>query len=81
MKYTFEITVSGCSTKCKHCYVSGGPGINISFSDYIICIEKMAKVFEYFQGNDISLTLGNEKYNHPRILDIMVKNSGNYGTV
>ena len=26
MKYTFEISISGCATNCGHCYVNGGPG-------------------------------------------------------
>ncbi len=26
MKVNFDILIAGCNTRCRHCYVNGGPG-------------------------------------------------------
>lgn len=70
MKYTFEITLAGCNTNCIHCYVDGGPGPIMPYEDYILCIEKLKPVLDCLDG-DISVTLGNELFNHPMAKDIV----------
>ena len=70
MKYTFEISVSGCNTICKHCYVSGGPGANIDLPVYIRIIEKLAVILPQLKS-DIDVTLGNEQFKHPFIKEII----------
>ncbi len=70
MKYTFEITIAGCSTNCAHCYVDGGPAPQMTPEKYKHCVDKLVKVFEKVDG-DISLTLGNEIYCHRNIDKIL----------
>lgn len=70
MKYTFEITIAGCSTNCEHCYVNGGPAPIMPLDDYHFCIEIMSKILHTLSGN-ISLTLGNELFCHPDIEHII----------
>lgn len=70
MKYTFEITIAGCSTDCLHCYVDGGPAPTMPYEDYLLCINKLKPVLDGING-DIAVTLGNEIFNHPRIKDIV----------
>lgn len=70
MKYTFEISLAGCNTNCLHCYVDGGPGALMPYEDYLLCIEKLKSVLDCLDG-DISVTLGNELFNHPMAKDIV----------
>lgn len=69
MKYTFEITISGCATNCGHCYVDGGPGAMMPFEDYVLCLQKLSPALDRLSG-DICITLGNEMFCHPRLADI-----------
>jgi len=70
MEYTFEITLAGCSTNCMHCSVDGGPSRNMSFTNYIQCLEKLKPILDRLEG-DISVTPGNEPLNHPLAKDII----------
>ena len=70
MKYTFEISVSGCETECAHCYVGGGRAAAVSFGDYVKAIAKLSGILDKLEG-EIHVTLGNEIFTHPRISDII----------
>ncbi len=70
MKYTFEISIAGCNTDCLHCYIDGGPGAVMPYEDYILCIEKLKPVLDCLDG-EISVTLGNELFNHSMAKDIV----------
>lgn len=70
MQYTFEITLAGCGTNCMHCSVDGGPSRNMSFSDYIQCLEKLRPILDRLEG-EVSVTPGNEPLNHPQAKDII----------
>jgi len=70
MKYTFEITICGCSTNCAHCYVDGGAAPQISLSSYEVLLEKLKPVLDRMEG-DISVTLGNEIFCHSRIAELL----------
>ncbi len=70
MKYTFEITIAGCATNCAHCYVNGGAGMSMSFSNYCFCIEKLKTTLDKLNG-DIAVTLGNELFCNPDIAKII----------
>lgn len=70
MKYTFEITICGCSTNCAHCYVDGGAAPQISLSSYEVLLEKLKPVLDRVEG-DISVTLGNEIFCHSRIAELL----------
>ena len=70
MEYTFEITVAGCNTNCRHCYVSGGPGPYMPLATYRACLEKLAPVLERLEGS-VSSTPGHEPFNHPEAPALM----------
>ena len=65
MKYTFEISLAGCSTKCMHCYISGKPSKNMDYAQYMKCLKKLKPVLDIIDG-EISVTPGNEPLNHPQ---------------
>lgn len=70
MKYTFEITIAGCSTNCAHCYVDGGPAPSMPLEDFQLCAKRLRPVLDRLSG-DISITLGNEMFCHPQIAEIL----------
>ena len=70
MKYTFEITICGCSTNCAHCYVDGGAAPQISLPSYEVFLEKLKPVLDRVEG-DISVTLGNEIFCHSRVAELL----------
>jgi len=69
MKYTFEITICGCATNCRHCYVNGGPGPIMPYEDYVLCLERLVPALDRL-GGDISFNLGNETFCHPRVVGL-----------
>ncbi|MBQ8393151.1 MAG: radical SAM protein [Clostridia bacterium] len=70
MKYTIEITISGCSTNCAHCYVDGGIDKCMSLCDFKQCIEKIKPLLNKL-GKEATVTLGNELFCHPNIKEIL----------
>lgn len=70
MEYNIDILVAGCNTTCMHCYVNGGKAPNMSFDDFLYCMEKLKPVLTYFD-EQISFTLDNELYNHPNAKEIL----------
>lgn len=77
MEINIDFLVSGCNTRCLHCYVNGGPDSMMDIVDVLLCLDKLNELGEYFQEN-ISFTLDNEPMNHPqidKILDIASKKS------
>ncbi len=72
MTINFDMLISGCNTRCKHCYVNGGPGSIMKLEDALIFIEKLdslAGLLPY----EVSFTLDNEPMNHPEIASIIYK--------
>lgn len=70
MQYTFEITLAGCGTNCIHCSVDGGPSRNMSFSNYIQCLEKLKPILDRIEG-EVAVAPGDEPLNHPQAKDII----------
>ena len=70
MKYTFEITVAGCNARCRHCYVSGGPGSSMPLSDYRACLEKLVPALTRLKGS-VSIAPGHEPFNHEEAAALM----------
>lgn len=70
MKYTFEITIAGCSTNCAHCYVNGGSAPTMTLKDFELCVRQLRPVLDQLSG-DVSVTLGNEMFCHPQLVDIL----------
>ena len=72
MNINFDILVSGCNTRCKHCYVNGGPGSMMKLEDAFLFIEKLDALAELLPF-EASFTLDNEPMNHPDIASIIRK--------
>lgn len=82
MAVNFDLLISGCNTRCKHCYVNGGPGGMMPREDALLCIEKLDALAEILPC-EASFTLDNEPMNHPDIETIIrsaaaVKHIENY---
>lgn len=65
-----DFLVSGCNTRCRHCYVNGGPGAMMSVEDALLCIEKL-DVFASHIPDDVTFTLDHEPMNHPHLDQIL----------
>jgi hypothetical protein len=70
MELNFDLLVSGCNTRCRHCYVKGGPGKNMPAEDALLCIEKLDAVAARLPFA-ASFTLDNEPMNHPELPAIL----------
>ncbi len=70
MEVNFDLLVSGCNTRCRHCYVNGGPGKNMPLEDVLLCIEKLDEIAAVLPYK-ASFTLDNEPFNHPDIIQII----------
>ena len=70
MTVNFDILISGCNTRCKHCYVNGGPGGLMSVEDALLTFEKLDMLAELLPY-ETSFTLDNEPMNHPDIETII----------
>ena len=66
MMINFDLLVSGCNTRCRHCDVDGGPGSMMALDDALRCIEKLDAAAEILPF-EASFTLDNEPMNHPDI--------------
>ena len=66
MTVNFDLLISGCNTRCKHCYVNGGPGGIMPLETALLTIEKLDALAE-FLPYETSFTLDNEPMNHPDI--------------
>lgn len=70
MEINFDFLLSGCNTRCKHCYVNGGPGPMMSRADALMCIEKLEAIGKYLPDGT-SFTLDHEPMNNPDIREIL----------
>ncbi len=66
MKVNFDLLITGCNTRCRHCYVNGGPGKMMPLADALDAMEKLDALAELLP-DEVSLTLDNEPMNHPDI--------------
>lgn len=70
MEINVDVLLCGCNTRCRHCYVNGGPGPMMPFADAMLCIQKLEEMGRYLpQGT--SFTLDHEPMNHPQITEIL----------
>ena len=72
MTINFDILISGCNTRCRHCYVNGGPGPMMALEDAFLVIEKLDALAELLLF-EAAFTLDNEPMNHPEIASIVRK--------
>lgn len=72
MEINFDLLISGCNTRCKHCYVNGGPGPNIPVEDALLCISRLDELAAALPASPVpSFTMDNEPFNHPDIITIV----------
>ena len=65
-----DFLVSGCNTRCRHCYVNGGPGAMMPVENALLCIEKL-DVLASLIPDDVTFTLDHEPINHPHLDKIL----------
>ena len=65
-----DFLVSGCNTRCRHCYVNGGPGPLMPAEDALLCIERLDLLTSCLSG-EVSFTLDHEPMDHPEIAGIL----------
>ena len=70
MNVNFDLLISGCNTRCRHCYVNGGPERNMPTKDVLLCIRKLDEIAAHLPF-PASFTLDNEPFNHPDIASII----------
>lgn len=70
MTVNVDLLVSGCNTRCKHCYVNGGPGGFMSLEDALLTIERLDALAERLPY-ETGFTLDNEPMNHPDLEAIL----------
>ena len=70
MKINIDFLLSGCNTRCKHCYVAGGPGPFMAAADALLCMEKLDALAALLPG-ETTFTLDHEPVNHPYIVRLI----------
>ena len=70
MAINFDLLISGCNTRCRHCYVNGGPGPMMPAELALLCIEKLDTLAALLPC-ETSFTMDNEPMNHPEIETII----------
>ena len=73
MDLTVDVRISGCATRCRHCYVDGGPGPLMPLPEYRRCLDVLRELFDRLQGFgfDVYLWLDYEPLLHPDICEIL----------
>lgn len=62
----FDLLVAGCDTRCKHCYVNGGPLKRMDGDDAVLCVERLDAIAAYLP-DEANFTLDHEPMGHPEI--------------
>ena len=70
MTVNFDLIIAGCNTRCRHCYVNGGPGGMMPLASVLGTIEKLDALAELLPY-ETSFTLDNEPMDHPDICVII----------
>ncbi len=65
-----DFLLAGCNTRCRHCYVNGGPGPMMATGDALLCMEKLDRLAALLP-DETSFTLDHEPMNHPEIARII----------
>lgn len=60
----FDLLVAGCDTRCKHCYVNGGPLPRMKVDDAVLCIERLDAIAANLP-DEAYFTLDHEPMGHP----------------
>ena len=62
----FDLLVAGCDTRCKHCYVNGGPLPRMKGDDAVLCIERLDAIAANLP-DEAYFTLDHEPMGHPDV--------------
>lgn len=62
----FDLLIAGCNTRCKHCYVNGGPGPMMGTGDALRCMEQLDAIASFLPER-ADFNLDHEPINHPEI--------------
>ena len=65
-----DFLIAGCDTRCRHCYVNGGPAPLMPVDDALACFAALDRIGEYLPA-DTSFTLDQEPFGHPQLDRIM----------
>lgn len=81
MQITIDIRISGCATRCWHCYVNGGPGPIMPFEEYRRCLDALSVVFDGLKKHEfrVYLWLDYEPLLHPDICEILTITKKRFG--
>ncbi len=71
MEINIDFLTAGCNTRCRHCYVNGGPGPRMSLDDVLICLERLDAIAALLPKGAVSFTLDHEPMNHPQAVEII----------
>ena len=70
MEMNVDLLIAGCNTRCRHCYVNGGPGKCMALEDALLCIRRLDALAAML-AFPVSFTLDNEPMNHPELPAIL----------
>ena len=65
-----DFLITGCNTRCCHCYVNGGPGAGMPLNHALLCLERLDALAERLPG-EVTMTLDHEPMTHPEIQRIL----------
>lgn len=65
-----DLLVAGCDTRCRHCYVNGGPMPRMETADALLCIERLDAASALL-AEETNFTLDHEPMAHPEIERIL----------
>ena len=71
----FDLLAAGCDTRCKHCYVNGGPLKRMHGDDAVLCIERLDAIAAYLP-DETYFTLDHEPMGHPDVGRIITAAAG-----
>jgi len=78
---TIDIRISGCATRCWHCYVNGEPDPIMPLDEYLYCLDALEPIVNELEkhGFTIYLYLDYEPLLHPEICRILAITKGRFG--
>lgn len=65
-----DLLVAGCDTRCRHCYVNGGPMPRMETADALDCIERLDAAAALL-SEEANFTLDHEPMAHPDVVRIL----------
>ena len=72
METNLDLLIAGCNTRCRHCYVDGGPEQAMPIESVRLLFPRLRRFLDAQNqlGLKASLTLDNEVFNHPQAPEV-----------